>query len=84
MPNRPTRRGLAPSSLGHLGAARIVAGREASLGLHLDLGFAEIGVRLTEGSQFDPEQTTAALIVHHPDTKYYALARSGGADQSES
>ncbi len=37
-----------------------------------------IGVTLTDGFQFDPEQTTAALVVHHPDAKYYALAR--GAD----
>jgi 5-methyltetrahydrofolate--homocysteine methyltransferase len=42
------------------------------------LDFRAIGVRLTEGSQFDPEQTTAALVVPHPDAKYYALARSGG------
>jgi 5-methyltetrahydrofolate--homocysteine methyltransferase len=44
------------------------------------LAFGEIGVRLTEGSQFEPEQTTAALVVHHSDAKYYALARSGGED----
>ena len=40
-----------------------------------------INIRLTEGFQFDPEQTTAALIVPHPDAKYYALARSGGDDE---
>jgi 5-methyltetrahydrofolate--homocysteine methyltransferase len=39
-----------------------------------------IGVRVTDGFQFDPEQTTAALVVHHPDAKYYALARSGGEE----
>ncbi|MFL5759365.1 MAG: methionine synthase [Thermomicrobiales bacterium] len=37
-----------------------------------------IGIKITEGYQFDPEQTTAALVVTHPDAKYYALARSGG------
>jgi 5-methyltetrahydrofolate--homocysteine methyltransferase len=37
-----------------------------------------IGVTVTDGFQFDPEQTTAALVVSHPDAKYYALARSGG------
>ncbi len=42
----------------------------------LDLG--AIGVNVTEGYQFDPEQTTAALVVTHPDARYYALARSGG------
>ncbi|MEZ4529699.1 MAG: methionine synthase [Thermomicrobiales bacterium] len=37
-----------------------------------------IGVRLTEGFQFDPEQTTAAIVVHHPAAKYYAMLRAGG------
>jgi 5-methyltetrahydrofolate--homocysteine methyltransferase len=39
-----------------------------------------IGIRLTEGFQFDPEQTTAAIVVHHPDAKYYAMLRAGGDD----
>jgi 5-methyltetrahydrofolate--homocysteine methyltransferase len=39
-----------------------------------------IGVTVTDGFQFDPEQTTAALVVHHPEAKYYALARSGGLE----
>jgi 5-methyltetrahydrofolate--homocysteine methyltransferase len=37
-----------------------------------------IGIELTEGYQFDPEQTTAAIVVHHPDAKYYAMLRAGG------
>ncbi|MDB5078933.1 MAG: methionine synthase [Chloroflexi bacterium] len=32
----------------------------------------EIGVTITEAHQLDPEQTTAALVVHHPDAKYYS------------
>ena len=44
----------------------------------LDLG--AIGIRVTEGYQFDPEQTTAALVVSHPDAKYYALAMSGAGE----
>jgi 5-methyltetrahydrofolate--homocysteine methyltransferase len=44
------------------------------------LDASAIGVNITEGYQFDPEQTTAALVVTHPDAKYYALARSGGDD----
>jgi 5-methyltetrahydrofolate--homocysteine methyltransferase len=44
----------------------------------LDAG--AIGVRITEGFQFDPEQTTAALVVPHPDARYFALARSGGEE----
>lgn len=37
-----------------------------------------IGISVTEGFQFDPEQTTAAIVVHHPDAKYYAMLRAGG------
>lgn len=40
----------------------------------LDLG--SIGVRVTEGFQFEPEQSTAALVVSHPEARYYALAMS--------
>jgi 5-methyltetrahydrofolate--homocysteine methyltransferase len=32
----------------------------------------EIGVSLTSGWQLDPEQSTAALVVHHPEAKYYS------------
>ncbi len=39
-----------------------------------------IGVAITDGFQFDPEQSTAALVVPHPDAKYYALMRSGGEE----
>ena len=31
-----------------------------------------IGVGLTESYQLVPEQSTAALIVHHPEAKYYS------------
>ncbi|HEX8393866.1 MAG TPA: methionine synthase [Longimicrobium sp.] len=31
-----------------------------------------IGVGLTAGYQLDPEQSTAALVVHHPAAKYFA------------
>jgi 5-methyltetrahydrofolate--homocysteine methyltransferase len=41
----------------------------------LDAG--AIGVTVTDGFQFEPEQTTAALVVLHPDARYYALALSG-------
>ncbi len=42
------------------------------------LDSASIGIELTEGFQFNPEQTTAAIVVHHPDAKYYAMLRAGG------
>ncbi len=32
-----------------------------------------IGVRLTEGYQLDPEQSTSAVIVHHPQAKYFMV-----------
>ncbi|HEY6542427.1 MAG TPA: vitamin B12 dependent-methionine synthase activation domain-containing protein, partial [Ktedonobacteraceae bacterium] len=32
-----------------------------------------IGVSLTEAYQFDPEQTTAAIVVHHPQATYFAV-----------
>ncbi len=32
-----------------------------------------IGVDLTEGYQFVPEQTTAAIVVHHPQAVYFAV-----------
>jgi 5-methyltetrahydrofolate--homocysteine methyltransferase len=34
---------------------------------------AEIGLQITESYQFVPEQSTAAIIVHHPDAKYYSV-----------
>jgi 5-methyltetrahydrofolate--homocysteine methyltransferase len=43
----------------------------------------QIGVALTSGWQLDPEQSTAALVVHHPEAKYYStlapVATSTGA-----
>jgi hypothetical protein len=27
-----------------------------------------------------PEQSTAALIVHHPEAKYYSIKAEGGAE----
>jgi 5-methyltetrahydrofolate--homocysteine methyltransferase len=42
------------------------------------LDMESIGVEVTEGYQFNPEQTTAAIVIHHPDAKYFALLRTGG------
>ncbi|MBZ0281627.1 MAG: methionine synthase [Anaerolineae bacterium] len=33
----------------------------------------EMGVSLTESYQLVPEQSTAAIVVHHPDAKYYSV-----------
>jgi 5-methyltetrahydrofolate--homocysteine methyltransferase len=49
----------------------------------------EIGVRLTTGFQLDPEASTAALVTHHPQSKYYTtrpvrqLRRNGGSAAPE-
>lgn len=41
----------------------------------LDLLDAEhrIGVEVTEGFQYVPEQTTGALVVHHPNAEYFSV-----------
>ncbi len=32
-----------------------------------------IGVRLTSGYQLEPEQSTSALVAHHPQAKYFVV-----------
>ena len=32
-----------------------------------------IGVTLTESMEMVPEQTTSAIVVHHPQAKYFAV-----------
>ena len=34
---------------------------------------ARIGCRLTENWQIDPEQSTSALVVHHPEARYFSV-----------
>jgi 5-methyltetrahydrofolate--homocysteine methyltransferase len=34
-----------------------------------------IGVELSEEFQLDPEQSTSAIIVHHPEAKYFSVGR---------
>ncbi len=36
----------------------------------------EIGVTLTESSQIVPEQSTAAIVVHHPQAIYFSIGGS--------
>jgi 5-methyltetrahydrofolate--homocysteine methyltransferase len=40
--------------------------------LHL-LGAERVGVSLSEGFQLEPEQSTTAIIVHHPQAKYFSV-----------
>jgi 5-methyltetrahydrofolate--homocysteine methyltransferase len=37
---------------------------------------SELGMSLTTAYQLIPEQSTAAIIVHHPDAKYYTVGES--------
>ncbi|WP_022798163.1 methionine synthase [Thermus islandicus] len=37
------------------------------------MGFGRIGVRLTENYQLDPEHATSALVVHHPEARYFSV-----------
>jgi 5-methyltetrahydrofolate--homocysteine methyltransferase len=37
------------------------------------LNAEEIGVTLSEGDQLDPEQSTSAIVVHHPQAKYFSV-----------
>jgi hypothetical protein len=32
-----------------------------------------LGMDLTEAFQLMPEQSTAAIVIHHPEAKYYAV-----------
>jgi 5-methyltetrahydrofolate--homocysteine methyltransferase len=34
---------------------------------------AQIGLRLSQSNNLDPEHSTAAFIVHHPEAKYFAV-----------
>lgn len=36
----------------------------------------ELGMRLTSAFQLTPEQSTAAIIVHHPEAKYFSVGLS--------
>ena len=41
---------------------------------------ADIGVSLTEGFQLVPEQTTAAIVLHHPEARYFAVYGGAGPE----
>jgi len=32
-----------------------------------------IGIALTEKDQLDPEQSTSAIVVYHPQAKYFSV-----------
>jgi 5-methyltetrahydrofolate--homocysteine methyltransferase len=37
-----------------------------------------VGVTLSEQFQLEPEQSTTAIVVHHPDAKYFVTTRTAG------
>jgi 5-methyltetrahydrofolate--homocysteine methyltransferase len=45
---------------------------QAKLFTLLDPG--RIGVELSQEFQLDPEQSTSAIIVHHPEAKYFNVS----------
>jgi 5-methyltetrahydrofolate--homocysteine methyltransferase len=37
------------------------------------LGAGRIGITLSEDFQLNPEQSTSAIVVHHPQAKYFSV-----------
>ena len=37
------------------------------------LNVEKLGIGLTEAGQITPEQSTAAIVIHHPDAEYFIL-----------
>jgi len=42
-----------------------------------------VGITLSEQFQLEPEQSTTALVVHHPDAKYFNTVRTSGCTTGE-
>ncbi|HEV7678572.1 MAG TPA: methionine synthase [Candidatus Dormibacteraeota bacterium] len=42
---------------------------------------ADIGIELTEGFQLVPEQSTAAIVLHHPQARYFAVYTAASAPE---
>ncbi len=43
----------------------------------------QIGVTITASYQLVPEQSTAAIVVHHPQAKYFSVMAAGGVSPAE-
>lgn len=37
---------------------------------------SELGMSLTPAFQIVPEQSTAAIIIHHPEARYFSIGKS--------
>jgi 5-methyltetrahydrofolate--homocysteine methyltransferase len=42
-----------------------------------------VGITLSEQFQLEPEQSTTAIVVHHPDAKYFNVSRSAECGPAE-
>jgi 5-methyltetrahydrofolate--homocysteine methyltransferase len=42
-----------------------------------------LGMELTEAFQLLPEQSTAAVVIHHPEARYYAVRGSASGASTE-
>ena len=42
-----------------------------------------IGVTLSEQFQLEPEQSTTAIVLHHPEAKYFNIRRGGDCGPGE-
>jgi 5-methyltetrahydrofolate--homocysteine methyltransferase len=40
----------------------------------LEVDQQNVDVRLTEGYMMDPEASVSAIVIHHPDAKYFSLS----------
>jgi 5-methyltetrahydrofolate--homocysteine methyltransferase len=49
---------------------------QAQLFRLLEVEKHDIGVRLTEGYMMDPESSVSALVIHHPEAKYFSLSQA--------
>jgi 5-methyltetrahydrofolate--homocysteine methyltransferase len=47
------------------------------------LGASRVGLQLTDGDQLDPEHSTVALVVHHPESKYFSVLPPGRESSRE-
>ena len=63
--------GACPDLDDHVTVFKLLPAREA------------LGMELTEAFQLLPEQSTAAVIIHHPDAKYYAVRGTGAGVSSQ-
>ena len=54
-------------------AAAFAAGCGVTHLLRPALAAEEIGVSLTDEDQLDPEQSTSAIVVTHPQAKYFSV-----------